>query len=91
MLNSALLLIIEEERIVPVLQETSVSLDGAHTEAVLDFSAVQRINSDALRALEDFVRAADEKAVKVVLRGVRIDVYKVLKHVKLTQRLRFLQ
>lgn len=87
MADNTLLLIIEQDRIVHVLREVSVNLDGAHGEAVLDFSSVHRINSDALRALEEFARVADEKAVKVVLRGVHIDVYKVLKHVKLTQRL----
>jgi hypothetical protein len=33
--------------------------------------------------------AADEKAVKVALRGVHVDVYKVLKLVKLTPRFSF--
>ena len=31
-------------------------------------------------------RIADEKSVKVVLRGVSVDVYKVLKLVKLAHR-----
>jgi hypothetical protein len=39
--------------------------------------------------MEEFARIADEKAVKVVLRGVNVDVYKVLKLVKLTQRFSF--
>jgi len=83
---SALFLTIEEGRIVPLLEETRVRLESAHGEAVLDFSAVHRINSDALKALEDFAQVADEKAVKVVLHGVNVDVYKVLKLVKLTHR-----
>jgi len=51
---------------------------------------VRRIDATALRALEEFARVADEKAVKVVLRGVSVDVYKVLKLVKLTRRFSFL-
>ena len=52
-------------------------------EAILDFSSVRRIDPSALQAMEEFVRIADDKAVKVVLRGVNVDVYKVLKLVKL--------
>ena len=33
--------------------------------------------------METFAGVADEKAVKVVLRGVNVDIYKVLKLVKL--------
>ncbi len=56
---------------------------------MLDFSSVRRIDSTALRALEEFARLADEKAVKVVLCGVNVDVYKVLKLVKLTRQFSF--
>jgi len=84
MLASALFLTSEEERIVRVLQETAAKLDGAEGEVVLDFSSVRRIQSGALRALEDFARIADGKAVKIVLHHVNVDVYKVLKLVKLT-------
>ena len=85
----AVFLNIDEERIVPALQEAGGNLDCAQGEAVLDFSSVRRIDSSGLRALEEFARIADEKAVKVVLRGVNVDVYKVLKLVKLTQRFSF--
>jgi len=86
----ALFLNLDQERIVPVLQEAGGNLDCSQGEAVLDFSSVHRIDSSGLRALEDFARIADEKAVKVVLRGVNVDVYKVLKLVRLTQRFSFL-
>jgi anti-anti-sigma regulatory factor len=80
---------IQQERVVPALQEASDSIDRAQGEAVLDFSTVRRIDLGALRALQDFARVADEKAVKIVLRGVNVDVYKVLKLVKLTQKFAF--
>jgi anti-anti-sigma regulatory factor len=70
---------VEEERIVPLLQEAADGLVRAQGEVVLDFSGVRRIDSRALRAMEDFARVAEEKAVKIVLRGVNVDVYKVLK------------
>lgn len=82
----ALCLVINEEQVVPALQQALDSLDGSQGEAVLEFSSVRRIDSAALRALEEFAQVADEKNIKIVLRGVNVDVYKVLKLVKLAQR-----
>jgi anti-anti-sigma regulatory factor len=86
---NAVFLNIDDKRVVPTLQEAGEKLDSAQGETVLDFSSVRRIDSSALRALEEFVRLAEEKTVKVVLRGVNIDVYKVLKLMKLTRRFSF--
>ena len=85
----AVFLNIDEQRVALALKEAGEKLDSAEGEAVLDFSSVRRIDSSALRAMEEFSRIADEKAIKVVLRGVNVDVYKVLKLVKLTQRFSF--
>ncbi len=80
---------IDEERVVEGLQEAGEKLDSAEGEVVVDFSSVGRIDPSAIRALEGFADAADEKGVKVVLRGANVDVYKVLKLVKLGSRLSF--
>jgi len=80
---------IEEARAALALEEAGESLDGAEGEAVLDFSAVLRVDASTLRALEELARIAEKKAVKVILRGVNVDVYKVLKLVKLTRRFSF--
>ena len=85
----AVFLKIDEERVVFDLQEAGGNLDCTQGEAVLDFSSVRRVDASALRAMKEFVRIADEKTVKVVLRGVNVDVYKVLKLVKLSQRFSF--
>jgi anti-anti-sigma regulatory factor len=89
MAMTAVFLNIDDQRVVPALQEAGEKLDSTQGETVLDFSSVRRIDSSALRALEEFARLADEKAVKVVLRGVNVDVYKVLKLMKLTRRFSF--
>lgn len=81
---------LDGNRVVPTLQEAIASLDGAPGEAVLDFSSVCRMDSAALRTLEELARAADEKSVRIVLRGVNVDIYKVLKLVKLTNRFSFI-
>lgn len=80
---------IDGTRVLQALQEAGDKLDGTEGKAVLDFSSVRRIDPSALLALEAFAGIADKKAVKVVLRGVNIDVYKVLKLMKLTPRFSF--
>ncbi len=81
---------IDGERAGNGLQAAIEALDRAEGDMVLDFSAVRRIDPSALRAMEKLAGIADEKAVKVVLRGINVDIYKVLKLVKLTSRFSFL-
>ncbi|MBZ5681516.1 MAG: hypothetical protein LAO24_15560 [Acidobacteriia bacterium] len=80
---------IDEERVVPALREAGEKLNGDGGEVLLDFSCVSRIVPSAVKAMENFARLADDRAVKVVLRDVNVDVYKVLKLVKLTPRFSF--
>lgn len=86
---TAIPLDMDEKRFALALREAGKKLGGTDGETILDFSAVRRVDSDALRALEEFTRIAVGKNVKVVLRGVNIDIYKVLKLVKLTRLLSF--
>ncbi|HWY59680.1 MAG TPA: STAS domain-containing protein [Terriglobales bacterium] len=80
---------IDEERVVQALQEAGQKLDSAEAEVCLDFSSVLRIDASGLIALEELASRADDKGVKVALRGVIVSVYKVLKLVKLTSRFSF--
>jgi len=80
---------IDEDRVVQALQEAGEKLDSVDGEVALDFSSVGRIDARALGALEEFASIADKKGVKVVLRGVNVGVYKVLKLVKLGSRFSF--
>jgi anti-anti-sigma regulatory factor len=90
MTTNAVWLKIDAERLVPTLQQACENLNSAEREVALDFSSVRRIDPGALRAMEKLAGVADDKAVKVVLRGVNVDVYKVLKLVNLTPRFSFL-
>jgi anti-anti-sigma regulatory factor len=81
---------IDGEHVVSGLQAVRETLDTAQGDVVLDFSSVHRIDPSALRAMEELAGLAKGKAVKVVLRGVNVDIYKVLKLVKLTPRFSFL-
>jgi anti-anti-sigma regulatory factor len=80
---------IDAERVIEALEDAREMLDSANGELVLDFSSVRRIDPGAVRALQALAATADEKTVKVVLRGVNIEIYKVLKLVKLTRRFSF--
>lgn len=61
------------------LQEALGKLDGAKGELVLDFSAVRRIDASELRALKNLAKVAEQKSVKLTLRGVNFEIHKVLK------------
>jgi anti-anti-sigma regulatory factor len=80
---------IDEESVVQALHEASEKLDDVEGEVALDFSSVHRIDAIALSAMAEFADIADSKGVKVVLRGVNVGVYKVLKLVKLASRFSF--
>ena len=77
---------VDGSRVAQVLNEAAEKLDSASGDVFLDFSAVRRIDPSGLRALEDFAGAADGKTVKVTMRGVNVDVYKVLKLARLSSR-----
>ena len=81
---------VDGDRVAQSLQEAQEKLDSAEGEMVLDFSGVHWVDPRAMRALEQFAGVVDEKSVKVALRGVNVDVYKVLKLAKLTSRFSFL-
>lgn len=76
----------EEKCVVPALVEAAEKLVVAKDEVVLDFVSVRRIDANALRVMAELAGKAEEKAVKIVLRGVNVDLYKVLKLMKLASR-----
>ena len=78
-----------DEKIAPSNLREAGKMLGADGEVTLDFSSVCRIDAATLRELADLARIADEKSVKVIVRGANVDVYKVLKLTKLTQRFSF--
>jgi anti-anti-sigma regulatory factor len=81
---------IDGEPLVHALLEAREKLDTTEGDVFLDFSTVRRIDPSALREMAKLAGIADDKAVRVVLRGVNIDIYKVLKVMKLANRFSFL-
>jgi anti-anti-sigma regulatory factor len=80
---------IDDASVVQALKEAGEKLDSTENEVVLDFSSVSRIDASGLIAMEEFANKADDKGVKVALRGVNVSVYKVLKLMKLASRFSF--
>ena len=77
---------LEEKCVVPALAAAAEKLVDATGEVVLDFVSVRRIDANALRALEELAAEADKKDVDIVLLGVNVGLYKVLKLTKLARR-----
>jgi anti-anti-sigma regulatory factor len=90
MATIAVMFKIDGERVVHALQQAGEKLDTANGQVVLDFSAVHRVDPAVLSAMEELAGIADGRGVKLALRGVNIDVYKVLKLAKLAPRFSFL-
>jgi len=89
MATTAAFLKIEEQHVLSALQQAGAKLENVNGETALDFSSVSRIDARALQALEEFARIAHEKGIKVVIRGASVDIYKVLKLVKLERSFSF--
>jgi anti-anti-sigma regulatory factor len=71
------------------IQEAVEKVNGAESEVILDFSEVLRIDGNAVSAMEELAGLADERSVKVVLKAVNPDIYRVLKQLRLAQRFSF--
>jgi anti-anti-sigma regulatory factor len=89
MATIAVLQKVDSERLVENLNQTLSKLGEADGEVVLDFSSVLRVLPAAIQALEKLAARSEEKAAKIVLRGVNVDVYKVLKLARLSSRFTF--
>jgi anti-anti-sigma regulatory factor len=82
---------IDPEHVLKALQQEAFDkINCSPGEVILDFSSVLRIDSNVVGALEQLAGLAADKSVKVVLRAVNGDIYKVLKLLKLTERFAFL-
>ncbi|HKU24487.1 MAG TPA: STAS domain-containing protein [Candidatus Sulfotelmatobacter sp.] len=81
--------VMDEQKLIPGLEEAGKTLNRDQ-ELALDFSAVGRVGSPELRAMQNLAHRAEEKSVRVVLRGVNVNVYKTLKLAQLTRRFSFL-
>ena len=84
-----MLLKLDERQVVPALQDAGKKLQSTKSDLVVDFSAVRRLDSNADLAIEELAREADSNGINVAFRGIHVDVYKVLKLVKLASHFSF--
>ena len=80
---------VDGKRPVTDLHDAINSLDRTESELVIDCSEVRRLDPRAVEALEELAKKADDRHVRVVLHGAGVEVYKVLRLVKLTARFSF--
>ena len=88
MATNSLILKVDGQDVTRALQSALEQRGDA--EIVLDFSLVTRLDPRAIKALESFAGAVNGDASKIALRGVNVDVYKVLKLSELSSRFSFL-
>ena len=81
---TAVLLKVDPERVADSLLELQAQIAAGNVESVLDFSSVSRIDAKAVQSLEALAGLADAKAARIELRGVNVEIYKVLKLVNVT-------
>ena len=71
------------------IQDAVEKVNRGEQQVMVDFSGVARIDGNAVRALEDLADLTDGKSIKVMLRAVNVDIYRVLKQLKLAERFSF--
>lgn len=80
---------VDNGSVASILREVEKSLKRAQGELVIDLSSVARLDGVALSSLAEFADKAEAASVKVTLRGVNVDVFKVLVLMKLNSRFSF--
>ncbi len=81
---------IDPERVAHTLrQEAAEQVTGERREVILDFSAVKQVDVDTIYAMEELAALARERSVSLVLQGVSLEIYKVLKLMKLPDQFVF--
>lgn len=78
-----------DEQAEPLIRGALERVEIAEHDLVLAFSCVRRIDPAALRQMEQLAAKGRERSVKVVLQGVNIEVYKVLKLMAMTRQFTF--
>lgn len=90
MTTNAVWIKLDPERIIDGLKHEAFDQVENGQCVVLDFSSVKRVDAGGLKALEQLARLAHDRSSQITLLGVNLEIYKVLKLVKLTPQLSFL-
>ena len=79
---------IDGRQIAESLKVVRRKLEAAEVEAVLDFASVLRIDPAGLREMEELANT-EVTGEKICLLHVNVEIYKVLKLAKLSERFNF--
>ncbi len=71
--------VIDEGHLAEQVLDIRAKLAAEGPEILLDFFLAQTLDPAGMRALQELAGAADIENVKIVLRGVNIEMYKALK------------
>ncbi len=80
---------VEPGRMVECVEQAILQLVREDGDVVLDFSRVERLDAATLHAIQKLAEISAARGVKPVLRGVRVETYKVLKLMQLANRLTY--
>lgn len=83
-------LVIQSEQVAEQLTVVREKLGSAGPEVLLDFFFVQTLEPSGIRALEELDAAAEVLKTRIVLRGINVELYKVLKLAQLTDKFLFI-
>lgn len=83
-------IVVNGERVAETLKAVCGGLPSNSSDVLLDFFLVQSLDPMAIKELEDLAEAAKLASVKVILRGVNVEIYKVLKLSDLTDKFLFI-
>jgi len=91
MTTNPLWITLEPDGAIHALRQQAVERLGCCAgELVLDCASLPRIDSSMAGAFENLANLAAQASVKVLLRAVNIDVYRVLALLNLTERFSFI-
>lgn len=83
-------IVVNGEHIAETLNEICSKLPASGGEVLLDFFLAQTLDPAAIEALEHLAGTAEVLKTKVILRGVNVEMYKVLKLSDLTDKFLFI-
>jgi anti-anti-sigma regulatory factor len=83
-------IVVNGERVAEALKAVCSGLPTDGSDVLLDFFLVHTLDPAAIEALEHLAGTAELMKVKVILRGVNVEMYKVMKLSDLTGKFLFI-
>jgi anti-anti-sigma regulatory factor len=80
---------VDPTRFVECIEDAILQVVRGETQVILDISALQRLDAAGLKGIEKLVEIAEAKGVRPIVRGARVEAYKVLKLLGLANRLTY--